>query len=564
MNEMYERIVSLEYRLKNAQRTIDAFKSGDKYVQMEAEAAKNLRYVENLNKKLKQELAASHRETIRVRNIWFKICDDLEKECRKIEETLTKEIQRLIARIYEVEHQRDEAYDKIKEMRAQFYEMGLELEEEKGKNKKLTAQINRDYENSSIPSSKSRKNKKISNSREKTGKKPGAQKGHPHHGRKKQTPTKPVVELKPSEEILNDPDFKATGKFITKQLVGIQVLLDVTEYKSEIYRNSKTGERYHAPFPQNVVDDVNYDGSVKAFLFMLNNDCCVSIDKCRRFLSELTNGKLNISKGMINKLSKEFAEKTEQDRKKLFADLLLAPVMYVDCTNAKVNGQSAYVFVNATADGKVYYSASPKKGHEGVKGTPAELYQGILVHDHEITFYKYGSDHQECLAHVQRYLKNSIENETNVTWSTKMRALIQEMIHYRNGLDDNAAIDTDKVKCYETKYCETLQTAKDEYEYEPPSNYYKEGYNLYLRMDKYMSNHLLFLHDHRVDATNNLSERLLRSIKRKIAQAVSYRSQDSLDYLCRSMSMLIMMRENREVNTFIRISEIFGKEKPMM
>lgn len=114
------------------------------------------------------------------------------------------------------------------------------------------------------------------------------------------------------------------------------MVLDVTEYKAEIYRNSKTGERYHAPFPQNVVDDVNYDGSVKAFLFMLNNDCCVSIDKRRRFLSELTDGKLNISKGMINRLSKEFAEKTEHERKKLFADLLLTPVMYVDCTNAKV------------------------------------------------------------------------------------------------------------------------------------------------------------------------------------------------------------------------------------
>ena len=35
-------------------------------------------------------------------------------------------------------------------------------EEEKGKNQKLTAQLNRDYENSSIPSSMSRKPKKIS------------------------------------------------------------------------------------------------------------------------------------------------------------------------------------------------------------------------------------------------------------------------------------------------------------------------------------------------------------------------------------------------------------------
>ena len=42
----------------------------------------------------------------------------------------------------------------------------------KTKVQKLTAQINRNYENSSIPSSKSIARKKISNSREKTGRKP--------------------------------------------------------------------------------------------------------------------------------------------------------------------------------------------------------------------------------------------------------------------------------------------------------------------------------------------------------------------------------------------------------
>lgn len=73
------------------------------------------------------------------------------------------------------------------------------------------------------------------------------------------------------------------------------------------------------------MDEVNYGGSVKAFLFLLNSDCCTSIDKSRKFLSDLTDGRLNISKGMVNKLSKEFAKKTEQERKTMFADLPLPP-----------------------------------------------------------------------------------------------------------------------------------------------------------------------------------------------------------------------------------------------
>ena len=87
------------------------------------------------------------------------------------------------------------------------------------------------------------------------------------------------------------------------------------------------GERVHAAFPDGVVDEVNYDGSIRAFLFLLNNDCCVSIDKSRKFLSDLTGGKLNISKGMVSKLSREFALKTVPERRTACADMLLSPVM---------------------------------------------------------------------------------------------------------------------------------------------------------------------------------------------------------------------------------------------
>lgn len=115
--------------------------------------------------------------------------------------------------------------------------------------------------------------------------------------------------------MLEDPDFKKTSKTIVKQLVNIRMVLEVTEYHADVYYNSKTGERVHAEFPAGVVDDVNYGGSVKGFLFLLNNDCCTSIDKSRKFLSDLTDGRLNISKGMVNKLSREFAKKNRTGTK---------------------------------------------------------------------------------------------------------------------------------------------------------------------------------------------------------------------------------------------------------
>lgn len=63
-------------------------------------------------------------------------------------------------RALNAEKQRDDALDKAAVFRHQFYEAASRLEEEQGKNLKLRAQINRDYENSSIPSSKAVRRKR--------------------------------------------------------------------------------------------------------------------------------------------------------------------------------------------------------------------------------------------------------------------------------------------------------------------------------------------------------------------------------------------------------------------
>ena len=81
---------------------------------------------------------------------------------------------------------------------------------------------------------------------------------------------------------------------------------------------------------------------------------------------------------MISRLNREFALKTEPERRSAYADMLLSPVMHTDCTNARENGKSCQAYVCATPDGKALYFAREKKGHEGVKGTVTEDYQGIL------------------------------------------------------------------------------------------------------------------------------------------------------------------------------------------
>jgi hypothetical protein len=504
---------------------------------------------------LKLELANANRRIVTVRNNWLQVIDDLEKECAKAVQAKNREIETLRKRILEAEIKLDATRKTLREKYKELYQVLTDLDEEKGRNQKLKAQINRNYENSSIPSSMKPNRKKISNNREKTSRKPGGQPGHEGHGRRRLTPTN-TTPIPPPEEYANSTKYRQTGKTVTKQMINIRMKVIVEEYHTPEYRIVKTGQRVHARFPDGMVNEINYGGSVKAFAFLLNSRYCVSIDKVREFLSELTGGELKLSNGMINGLCKAFSGKTQAEQKAMFSDLILSPVMNVDFTTTRLNEKNAQVLVCATPE-RVMYFARARKGHEGIKGSPIKDYQGIMVHDHDRTFYSYGSGHQECLSHLLRYLKDSMNNEPSLTWNKHMRGLLQEIIHYRNSLNPDIDSDPLKVTEYEDRYQELLELARVEYEYEPPSKYFMDGFNLFKRMRDFKDNHLLFLYDKRVPASNNLSERLLRTFKRKQKQSMTFRSFDSLAYLCDCLGLIESMRFQGN-NLFSGVSSVFN------
>jgi hypothetical protein len=457
-----------------------------------------------------------------------------------------RKINALEKKLLEKQQEFDAEHKKHMDAVKELYQVKTLLEEEQGRNQQLKAQINRDHENSSLSSSSKPNHKKIVNNREKTGRKPGGQPNHEGHVRRLREPTKTIV-IPPPPEYVDNPKYRPTGRIIRKQMVGLRIEVTVDEYATPEFIHVPTGQRVHAEFPEGMVNEVSYAGSVKALAFMLNNYYNVPVDKTSDFISEITKGELSISHGMISGLSREFALKTEAEQKKAFADILLSPVMNTDFTTAKVNGKKMNVLV--CTDGKiVLYFAREKKGFKGIAGSPIEHYQFILAHDHDLTFYHYGGNHQECLVHILRYLLDSIQNEPHLSWNGQMRELIREMIHFRKHLDPEDGRDPDKiapekVEEFIRRYDEILKAAKAEYEYEPPSDYYKDGFNLYKRLDKYKENHLLFLHDRRVPYSNSISERLLRIYKRKEHQVMTFRSFCGLEHFCHAMGAIASLRE---------------------
>lgn len=558
----------LLFRLKLYKDKVAAFESGEKYIRMKEECKKireaDLRYIH----KLEKETERAHSEARRVRDIWYETCEDINREHEKekaaiikhfesIIKTKDSEIERLIRALLKADKKKEEDYLKLSECRQEMYEAKIQLEEEKEKNNALNARINKDYSNSSQSSSMNPNHKTIHNSREKTGKKPGGQKGHEHHGRKDQKATE-VVKIPAPDKYANDPKYKSTGRMIRKKLVIARLVTEVIEYQAEEFRNQKTGQRVHGEFPAGVADDINYDGSVKALAYMINNDLYTSVDKTRVFLKTVSHGKIDISNGFINGLSKKFSELTEEEREVIFMELMASDVLHSDFTFGRVNGKQGAVMINVNEAGKVLYQGRAKKGEEGIKGSPLEYYDGTLVSDHEAAIIKHGKRHQECLAHVERYARGSEENEPGKTWGRKMIHWIKENVKWWNEVREGEkkySIKEVEQRIKELK--EIISLAESEYEYEAPSDYYPDGYNTFKRIKEDFEDYVLFLRDITVPPTNNIAERMGRKFKRKAHQVMSFRNMSGLGYFCDGLSIIESIKGS-EKNLFDEITNRFN------
>lgn len=551
-----EHIWFLQLKIKGLERRLDSFRSGSAYTNLRENYESLIRKKDAEIKTLKKDLSVTRTQMVTNREHWFEVTEDLEKEYEKALAKKNREITALKKRLLDVERQRNQAQDTLREYREKYYQVGSELEEAHGLIQKLTAQVNKDFQNSSIPSSSQGPGrKKIPNNRKKTGRKPGGQPGHQGHRIRQQEPTK-TVHLPEPEEYVNHPDYYPTKDLVKRQKIILTVGVEILEMTATVYRNRKTGSRVHAKFPEGYDTDICYDSSVKAFAFLLANEGNMAAGKISSILREVTKGKLNLSVATINGLCKEFSEKSATERQDIINRLMTSPVMNVDFTNSNVDGKNKQVLIMASPDtGASLFMARDHKGHKGIVGTPVEFYVGTLVHDHDKTFYRYGRRHQECMHHNIRYTIGSEQNEAERKWNQQMHSLLQEMLHYRNHLTGD--FDPVKVKEFEDRYDQILELAKKEYEEDPPSDYYRDGFNLYRRLVEYRESELLFLHDKSVPPNNSLAERLARIFKRKQKQMMVIRSDHHYHYLCNSLSVITTFRNQDDSSLYDKACEIF-------
>ena len=103
-------------RLKAAQRRNKELESGERYIQLEELHQKEYNVYEHKIEKLKKELADAHKETIRVRNYWLQVLEDMLREFEKAQKRSAQELRKMEIRALNAEKQRDDALDKAAEI----------------------------------------------------------------------------------------------------------------------------------------------------------------------------------------------------------------------------------------------------------------------------------------------------------------------------------------------------------------------------------------------------------------------------------------------------------------
>ncbi len=459
---------------------------------------------------------------------------------------------------YEIlRQQRKSADEEVCRLRGLLFEKEKIITENNAFIDSLKLRINKNSENSSLPSSQNRPYHKRANTFNGRVKDPaksqGAQKGHKHCARKNIAATHTVL-IPPSADILSNADLYATKETVIKKLIGLKFCVDVTEFITPVYRSRSTGARIHAPFPKGLTDEITYDSGIDSIVLWLTNYCNVSIRKTKDFLGELTDGKISPSVGYINGLLKRFGKRSENEYATLYDKLIASEVMNLDSTGCNVNGKNKRLFV-FTNGNEAYFAFREGKTLKDLENTPVDGFTGALVHDHETAFYRFGNKslHQECIAHILRYLKAAIEENPNLTWHKSMHEFFIKLIRtYHN---DRDSIVYEQVM---SEYNNLLSRGKYEYSLHPPNKYLREGEKLLSRLEKYAQENFLFLKHPNVPHTNNICERLLRNIKRKVKQAVAFRSPESVKALCEFLS-IIETAKMKALSPFRQITLLLSK-----
>ena len=421
--------------------------------------------------------------------------------------------------------------------------------------KQLESQVNTNSRNSGKPPSSDGLGRPKS-LRKKSGKKSGAQKGHPGH----------------TLEMVNHPDrvemhrveqcqecgawiaAQAAVSFERRQVFDVppQKLI-VTEHRAERKTCHICGASNKAVFPEGVNNPVQYGPELKSLAVYCNQYHFIPYQRVAELFADLFGRPF--SEGSLfaaNEACYEALEGAEQEIKR---QLLNSPVINCDETGARVEGKTHWLHTVGTSS-LTCYSIHQKRGAEAMDEMGIlPFYTGIAKHDFWKSYFKYLlCGHSLCNDHHLRELTWVDENE-NQAWAGQMKDLLKDALAAVNEAKDNSGtrLEMEQLIDFERRYSSIISLGYHEnpfFEVWPRPKGQRgrlkktKARNLLERLDKHRTEALNFMFDFRIPFGNNQAEQDIRMTKVQQKISGGFRSVRGAKIFCRIRGYISTVKKN--------------------
>jgi transposase len=424
--------------------------------------------------------------------------------------------------------------------------------------------------NSSQPPSSDSPGKLTKSLRRPSGKKPGAQKGHPGKMLKAHPNPDRILHHSP-------PACRDCGQNLEEAVASSEsterrqvfdlppIKLEATEHRTVNKVCPACGTLNCGEFPADVAPGVQYGHHLKALAVYLINYQLLPWQRTCELISDLT-GQL-IAEGTLAAALTECAQNLEQPEREILQAIQQAEVGHFDETGLYVAGRRQWLHVASTGS-LTHYGTHRKRGAEAINDIDIlPKFTGRAIHDHFPPYLNYSCDHALCNAHHLREL-TFIHEQKHQAWAGEMKQLL---VKIKQTVDQAAAtganaLSTAQQRKFERTYDRLISEGMQLLENQQSQRTGKRGpvkqskaKNLLDRLSHHKRETLAFMSDFAVPFDNNQAERDLRMVK--VQQKISgcFRTDEGAKNFCRIRGYIsTVKKQGRHVLSAI-VSVFAGK-----